>query len=214
MPYILGGKVFCTKSAIKDRCSAILKAGEIKPADHAFLSDLLQMHPDAKEKIGPGIGYFYVGVNREYGSHGFFLRRRDGSRVDFSYRACLNPPTLVADARKAMRDAVAYQVADFKTRAFSGGEVRCALSGIPVTPETCEIDHVRPFCQIRDAFLGAEGLTLEKVVVRPSKLMEAMSYLEDEGLSRRWEEYHRAHARLRVLSKEEHLRKSLAERRR
>ncbi len=56
--------------------------------DHAFLFDLLNQHPRAKEKIGSGVKHFTV-KNSKDKSKGFFLVRPDGTEEVFSYRKCL-----------------------------------------------------------------------------------------------------------------------------
>lgn len=61
------------------------------PADLAFMRRVLDKHPHAAQKIGPGVQEIlcgsYVG-----GTRCFFVLRTDGSLVDFSARACLGQP--------------------------------------------------------------------------------------------------------------------------
>ena len=61
-------------------------------SDHDDLANLLQIYdsvlpPEMEGKIGSGIAYFEKGVDFEYPgkTQCFFVVRRDGTRVDFSY---------------------------------------------------------------------------------------------------------------------------------
>jgi len=60
---------------------------KVSADDASILSDLIRMHPEATEKIGPGIDSFSV-RSGDYGTQCFWLNRVDGSSVKFSFRAC------------------------------------------------------------------------------------------------------------------------------
>lgn len=56
---------------------------------HNKLSDLLSYHPEAEEKIGPGINYFKVVQNHRKGQYNFQVVRTDGLEIDFSWKKCV-----------------------------------------------------------------------------------------------------------------------------
>jgi hypothetical protein len=51
------------------------------------LTHLMHMHPEAAEKIGPGIESFSVRT-ADYGTRCFWVNRVDGTTEKFSFRAC------------------------------------------------------------------------------------------------------------------------------
>ncbi|MEM6411760.1 MAG: DCL family protein [Pseudomonadota bacterium] len=55
--------------------------------DAKILTHLVQMHPEAAEKIGAGIKSFSVRT-AEYGTRCFWVNRVDGTTEKFSFRAC------------------------------------------------------------------------------------------------------------------------------
>lgn len=59
--------------------------------DHAAdLRALLERHDEVNEKIGDGVDHFEVDRGPdEYGTQCFWIIRKDGSKVDFSYIHCL-----------------------------------------------------------------------------------------------------------------------------
>ncbi len=56
--------------------------------DGAFLLEALKRHPEASEKIGPGISSFEV-RSADFGTQCFWAVRIDGSEERFSYKSCL-----------------------------------------------------------------------------------------------------------------------------
>ena len=61
--------------------------------DARDLAALLERHQEKKEKIGPGIAHFEVGLPPSdapaFSSRCFWVVRTDTSRIDFSYVHCL-----------------------------------------------------------------------------------------------------------------------------
>jgi Protein of unknown function (DUF3223) len=69
-------------------------------SEGAFVSDtdakdlvaLLKRHDERDEKMGPGIDHFEVDAAPDgYAGKCFWVIRRDGSRIDISYKHCLLP---------------------------------------------------------------------------------------------------------------------------
>ena len=50
------------------------------------------MHPEAGDKIGPGVDSFSVerAPGRSFGTRCFWVTRSDGTRTEFSYLTCLS----------------------------------------------------------------------------------------------------------------------------
>jgi hypothetical protein len=60
----------------------------VSEADSSLLVELLHRHPDTAEKTGNGIHHFEV-MRAEFNTKCFAVVRRDGTRVDFSYKTCI-----------------------------------------------------------------------------------------------------------------------------
>lgn len=56
--------------------------------DAIILGDLLNMHPDASEKIGSGVKSFSV-RSGDFGTRCFWVNRMDDTSEKFSFRYCL-----------------------------------------------------------------------------------------------------------------------------
>jgi hypothetical protein len=64
----------------------------VSEPDCTHLRHLLQRHPDAPEKIGTGIKRFFRDQTA-YPTDCFWLERKDGTTIHFSYNKCLGPRT-------------------------------------------------------------------------------------------------------------------------
>lgn len=56
--------------------------------DASILEAALALHPEAADKIGPGIAGFSV-RSADFGSKCFWVNRTDGTTAKFSHRACV-----------------------------------------------------------------------------------------------------------------------------
>ncbi|WP_375783543.1 DCL family protein [Bradyrhizobium sp. Pha-3] len=61
---------------------------KVSATDAAVLAEALKLHPEADEKIGPGIKDFSV-RSAEFGSKCFWVNRTDGTTAKFSHTACV-----------------------------------------------------------------------------------------------------------------------------
>ena len=101
-------------------------------------------------------------------------------------------------ARQAMREAVWDQILEAK-RGY---------------PRYYEVDHVgTPFKVLMERFLDLVGIKLEDIQTkrRPGTFWPQ---LVDKELERRWQGYHRKHAKLEAISQREHRRRTRLQRRR
>lgn len=90
----LATREFRTKGAARAYFSVMLR--RYKPGDRVSdedakdLASLLQRHPHAGEKIGPGIDHFEV-MSADYNSQCFWVVRTDETIERFSYPSCIGP---------------------------------------------------------------------------------------------------------------------------
>ena len=90
---LIGDKVFPTKKAATEFFKEIKDGWDLEQPitgdDGRYVKDLLEYHPYFTEKVGPGIEYFFVGYNL-FRSRCFYVKRIDGTHIDFSYKKCLD----------------------------------------------------------------------------------------------------------------------------
>lgn len=198
-----------TKKELQQHFSKILQGatvGERLEAHHGELIDLLRRHPSADEKIGAGVLYFYVDTIPPYGSRGFACVRVDGTKADFSYRKCLDgEPKRKALTTRAFRNEVFEQINSFKHGSLATGLATCAATGKKVDWADADVDHAPPttFAKLMRDFLVGESLSPEDIDVFTTDGGVTFC-VRDELLRDRWREYHREHAKLRILSKKAH----------
>ena len=199
MKLAIGHRTYATKKAAAEACRLVLyrySPGEsVSPADHLFLLDLLDLHPEGGEKAGAGVASFQVEQNGP--TRGFWLTRVDGSRTDFSFLACLTPPSRERQALTAFRTAIMDQIATFRA---TNTDWTCPITGDHLTRATAHIDHDPPFVVLVDAFLRECGVELGQVEVMPTTDGSTMTRFADRDLASAWSDFHRANARLRAVS--------------
>ncbi|MDQ0823341.1 hypothetical protein QFZ79_001086 [Arthrobacter sp. V4I6] len=119
--YEVGEYAFGKKGAVSELLSAALKKYEPgdKVADlfvSGLLTALVREHPEAAEKIGPGIEHWVVCSNndRQYNTRGFRAKQigREGL-VKFKYTDVLSPPTRHALFAEALPSpGISWRVAE------------------------------------------------------------------------------------------------------
>lgn len=210
-PIQIGPMTFKTKAAAKARYSAVLniyQTGEVVSVlDGHLLWWLLEMHPEAAQKIGPGVQLFRV-IKTSYGTKCFGIERVDGTTTDFSFNACIDGANGRKDRLQALRAAVDDQVCAFKAEAFEGVlSVPCAIRGTPTGFLNAHIDHVPPntFMSLVGRWMMSCGLKLEDVEITPPADNQVTALMTDELQRQSWWLHHKQHANLRILCREANL---------
>ena len=87
----IGDETFATQGEARERFRAILYKyrlnQSVDDADDQFLRAALVRHPDAAEKVGPGVKQFEV-RSADYGTRCFWVVRLDGTVERFSFKEC------------------------------------------------------------------------------------------------------------------------------
>ena len=166
--------------------------------------ELINRHPDAEMKIGCGIESFQVRENPVFKNQkAFYLIRKDGSETDFSFRMCVsgNRSTPWANFCIAARNSISSQIVIFKTAAFLGlDSVRCQITGEVVEWNTCHIDHVAPFSDLLQEFIRQQGIDVSVEHTTGGEDGSVVRLFIDADLDKRWREFHRQNAVLRVTT--------------
>ena len=133
MKYQVGRRSFRSKREIESHVRLIFQRTPVgcvlNGDDLQFLRELINRHPYAAQKIGPGIEAIRVDLNTYWTPRKMFtLVRVDGSETDVSYRVCLYPPSKQQDFAKACRHAVIDDILEFKQHTFNAMPTKIARS--------------------------------------------------------------------------------------
>ena len=207
-PITLGSETFRTKEALKARIRGIVAAHAddetLNAEEFSLIRALLERHRRRSEKVGCGVTSIEVRTNWPGPTRGFWLTRADGTCTDFSWLDCVDGKAHRKDVLGAMRVTVIEQVQEFRKAWFaSHPECRCPLTGTPISPDECHVDHIPPdtFDALATRFLEANALDVESIAVDGFGDGRMARTLSDPALRAAWSEFHRPHARLRVVSR-------------
>lgn len=91
-PVSYGDLHFDTQTEARAFLNAMLNkydvGDRVSASDAVVLSAALALHPEAADKIGPGIQGFSV-RSADFGSKCFWVNRIDGTTEKFSHKACV-----------------------------------------------------------------------------------------------------------------------------
>ncbi len=178
---------------------------EIVSAAHAsFLTDLLELHPEAVEKVSVGIRYFTVELDTEFRrNRHFVVHRIDGTHSDFSFPTCLERANPRKDTLTALRQAVKNSVLNFRSSAFARGQVRCPFLDCVLDAHSCHVDHVPPltFLKLVGDWLDVTQQNLEDVRITLPRDNQLVATMIDPQQEAAWIDFHDSHAELRITSK-------------
>ncbi|UUU45114.1 DCL family protein [Streptomyces sp. NBC_00162] len=204
--FTINGEYFPTKKAAEQRIRGMIKAyrfgSQVSAQDDEFLRDLITRHPDHEDKAGTGVAGFRVDRS-EFGNRCLMVLRTDGTEIDISWPECLKPTSHAQQVRGCLRRAISDQVIAKRDEAFAAGPVVCEVTNlVMLTPDEADVDHAAPkFKELAETFILQRG-GLEAFVIAPDRA-SGMSYaeLQDDVLVAAWQQYHREHATLRVITK-------------
>ena len=197
--YQVGEFEFESKATVRRFLSEVLKSyapGDIvtDPFVSGVLTALLREHPEAAEKIGPGIEHWVVCSNGDLGYSGKGFRvKQVGSNelVEFGYGKVISPPSHLGRVAEALTQEAISITRQVRTDAFQNGPVECVDTGAIITEKKdAEAVHRSPVrAELHRQFLASEGLTYEAVALAPAR---SGWQLADRELAGRWCDFQRA----------------------
>lgn len=204
--------VFESKTEALAFCKAMLaryrKGDDINERDSQFLRNLLERHPEAHQKIGCGVRRFFRD-RTDQGTDCFWLEREDGTPpTDFSYKSCVNAKTksIYQEFAEACRQAVQPDLNKAKKEHFerhgdAEGKIPCEVTGEMVALYESHLDHKKPmtFQVIVTTFIAANKIEVKADMLSTPEDAQFSTTFVDEELQRKFREYHRSVASLRIV---------------
>jgi hypothetical protein len=208
----IGHRSYRSKKAAGDAVREVLYrylVGETvdQEEDHLLLLDLLDMHHEAADKIGSGVERFEVTSSQLGPYPGFQVVRTDGTKIDFSYKTCLQPPTVRQQVLNIMRSEVQAQVNAYFEDRKNAGTLVSDQSGEPLDTTNTAVSYFRGpwFVDIAEEFAGDVG-GWAAIPMTPST-EPGLGRIADREMAERWRQHHRDRAVFGLLSQQENLRR-------
>ena len=177
--------------------------------EHKILCELLQAHPKAESKIGSGIDYFYVQKSKwKVNQYNFMIRRTDGSSMDFSYLACLNPQWKASKGENwsgIFRNVIKEQTDSFRASAFEvigkKDKFVCSHTDLKFKKIYAHVDHVYPltFDSIFQEFIETNKLNLNDIKLSCDTGTSEIEEILDKDIVDSFYKFHKKRAILRMV---------------
>ncbi|MDQ0948613.1 hypothetical protein QFZ24_002536 [Streptomyces phaeochromogenes] len=208
----IGSREYPTKKAAQEAVRDVLygySVGSVvdREEDHLLLLDLLDLHEEADVKIGVGVESFVIAPPLKGSYPGFEVIRTDGTRIDFSYLACLKPPSYRQQVSSAMRVEAECNVTAYFTARAAANTLVSDESGrtLDITDTHVSYYWGPSFAELAVAFAHEAG-GWDAIELTTSS-DPGRGQFADRQLAERWREHHQEHALLALLSSQENLRR-------
>lgn len=166
--------------------------------DYEELMSLFKNHPDTNKLNN--VNDIYIIRNKKNSKYfEFRLIKTDGTEDDISYRICINKRSSSYDINQAFRNAIDYQIKDFRNNCAK----ECVFCGCN---EDIHIDHIYLFKNLVNDFINERNdipTSFDDNIDNTSIFKK-----EDINFENEWREYHEKHSTLRPLCKNCNLRRS------
>lgn len=216
--YVINSKPFTSQDGIKKHFQGILRSAAIgEPIAGEKLEDCLCLfarHPEWDVKRGCGIASVCVVNNPVYGDRCFWIYRVDGTNTDISYLTCVKAKKKNAREQfmAAARHAVVNQIIEFKNSVFGLRFVaKCGITGRLVSQCDADVDHVFPFVRLAERFMQEHSIDVEFIEYKNKGDGDITTEFADLALERKWQQFHRIHAKLQITHREANQQKGCRE---
>lgn len=169
--------------------------------DAEFVMALVTLHRNRAAIEDCGIAYFTV-QDIGKGWRRFLVHRKDSSIRDFSWRHAIYPENAKSRLMGVCRSAVQDQIKAFRNQYFVHMQIAyCPVTGAAITSITADVDHQEPdtFVALVTRWLQMVRLDPEDIELVASTDYQTETRMADEVLEMSWREFHKTHARLRVV---------------
>ena len=195
------------KQYFKEMLARYRNNQDINGEDSEHLQDLLERHPEAREKIGCGIKHFFKAPT-DQGTSCFWLEREDESRTDFSYITCVDSKgkSLYQEFAEACREAVREDLQKAKKDHFdahgdSEDKVACEITGEKLALYESHLDHKKPmtFQVIVRTFIAANSIDIKPEMLSIAGDAQFVTTFVDKEIEKKFQQYHHSVAHLRII---------------
>ncbi|MCX5537703.1 DCL family protein [Streptomyces sp. NBC_00006] len=206
----IGPRRYDSKGAAKAAVQGVLhghpRGTELGGDEFDLVRDLLDMHPDAVDKIGDGVDTILIdkGPHPKYPQHpSFYVIRADEQRDDFSYLVCFNHPSLRSQVHNVMRIEIEDKTTAYFDSRITEGRFTSDRSGVPLQQSDTAVSYFRgpSFAQIADAFAANEGGWEAIELTPPAR--QGLGEFVDRNQAERWRAWWDERAVLALLTKQE-----------
>lgn len=212
----LPSRTFPTRAAAKEYFRALHNTkygvGEVvaDPIDDKLLRELVELHPRADEKVGPGIDNFFI-ANTMSGDRdfvrpsytGIWIRDTEGHTRDFSYNTAIDQPSEQAIVKEALRNEIEDLRITFRDQSLRSPVV-CPRSGTVMHhwDEAAVVYESPSWSDLTAAFAVSVGGWTSLETDSGDGETKVGRTLRDHDLARRWRTYWQMNAHPLVVSKD------------
>lgn len=206
---IIGNKTFKYKKDALGFYKEILNSYDfdeiLNEEDKREIFELLKLHPNFEQKKEKGIRGFKV-AKVTFNTKCFHIIKDDLTLEAFSYTKCINGShSDTTKFRRVCRKAIQNDLRNVKQKYFSQnsqkGQVKCQETGKLCFWEELVMDHRQPntFSVIVDRFIELNRLDI--TIIEYIENIDAESEFKDWELARKFRQYHKSKANLRIVKK-------------
>lgn len=195
------------KQFFKEMLARYRNNQNINEEDSEHLQNLLERHPEAREKIGCGVRRFFKAPT-DQGTSCFWLQREDESCTDFSYYTCVDKKgkSLYQEFAEACRQAVSEDLQKakrdhFETHGDSESRVACEITGERIAIYESHLDHKKPmtFQVIVRTFIAANRIDIKPEMLSIASDVQFVTTFVDKEIEISFRQYHHGVAQLRII---------------
>lgn len=202
----IGEREFKSKKSLQELCKRILNSTQVGNKLEGEYFDIMdfvfKMHPEYFSKI-KGMTYTIhkrpAVINKK--NNEFYIKRADGSEVDFSYLKCFKKTqdsdmaTIKKHLKWTIREQMQYHKKEKyeRIKIISGGQygIRCESSGEFITWDQIHLDHHPvPFDNIMNEWLDKTGYGERELALDKDPEATYSYSFKDKNIEREWQEYH------------------------
>lgn len=201
------------KTFVREHLESCLRM--VKAEDDKLLDILVRCHPDFARKFGGSNIIKEFIVDSEFGNPTLLVETDKGS-MDISWVKCAQNLVRIEKGvatfktsnnrnhvYMAMRKVINDQIVEFRKSQLHNGYFINAITGCRLYSRNAAVDHYKvPFIKLADDWLTTIG-GIKNVKIEDDKQSFRGFNMTDENQIRLWQEYHRQHAKLRMIAKSE-----------
>lgn len=173
------------------------------PDQYDFFHSLTKRHPNHVVKLEDLSDFAIVPNVMNPSALELNIVKTNGDMISISIDTCLRRKSETTQSKfhSALRYSIEDQILAFKSK-FKSGNNKCTMCGESLNLYTAHADHIVYFKDLVDDFmivLRRDGLSIPTDYAKLPGKNVSIFKREDHVISRLFQEYHREHARLRLV---------------